>query len=427
MAICGQMAPPVFDGSLKTRISKGIPLTPAGLTAMSPDSSALSRRQVLLRGAAAWSAAAFAALNANIRALAAAEASAAEPAKPRSFWSPFASLRELEKIAPAQMTPEAWEFINGGAGDENTIRWNVEAYQALRLRARMLVDVTKLDTRVKLFGRELPHPILLSPASDHNLVHPEAEVATAKGAGGAQATMVVSTFASKPIEEISHAATQPLWHATYVQPDRSRTLDLLHRAEAAGFEAICVPVDSPVVGARDREHHTYRFKDHGPVSFANRPANYWRYPTTWSDLEWFRSQTKLPLIPKGILTAEDAEQAIKAGASAIFVSNHGGRNLDTLPATIEVLPEIAQKVAGRVPLLIDGGIRRGTDVLKALSLGATAVSVGRPYLYGLAVNGADGVSAVVNILRNELEMALALVGRPSIGQLDKSVIWSKSE
>ena len=320
------------------------------------------------------------------------------------------SLRDFERLAPGTMTREAWEFISSGAGDERTVRWNEEAFGRLQLRQRILEDVSRLDTRIRLLGRERPHPILLAPTSNHTLVHPEGEVATARGAGAAGATMVVSTFADKPLEEIARAATQPLWHATYVMKDRGRTRDLLRRAEAVGCEAICIPIDSPVVGARDREHRTYRFP-RDPVSFLDYPADYWRYPTTWKDIEWVRSQTKLPLVLKGILDPEDADRGIRAGAAAIYVSNHGGRNLDTLPATIEALPEVAEKVSGRVPILVDGGVRRGTDVIKALALGATAVAIGRPYLYGLAVSGADGVRGVVNVLRNELETAMALTGR----------------
>jgi 4-hydroxymandelate oxidase len=332
------------------------------------------------------------------------------------------SLRDFERLAPRKMTREAWEFISSGAGDEHTLRWNEEAFGRRRLRQRALEDVSRLDTRVRLFGRERPHPILLAPTSNHTLVHPEGEVATARGAGAAGATMVVSTFADKPLEEIARAATQPLWHATYVMKDRGRTRDLLGRAQALGCEAICIPIDSPVVGARDREHRTYRFPRE-PVSLLDYPAEYWRYPTTWKDIDWVCSQTKLPVVLKGVLDPEDADRGIRAGAAAIYVSNHGGRNLDTLPATIEVLAEVAEKVSGRVPIIVDGGVRRGTDVIKALALGATAVAVGRPYLYGLAVSGADGVRGVVNILRNELEMAMALTGRPTIASIDRSLIF----
>ena len=348
---------------------------------------------------------------------------AREPGPERPGRPPVpGSLREMESLAQERMSPEAWEFINSGAADEATVRRNVDAFRSLLLRPRAPADVAGLDTRITLFGKERPHPILISPTASHGLVHEDAEVATAQGAGAAGATLVVSTFSTKPLEEIARAARGPLWHATYIMKDRGATKDLLARAKAAGVEAIAIPVDSPVVGARDREHRTYRFKDRRPVSFAEYPAAYWRYPTTWKDIEWARGATDLPIVLKGILHPDDAEEAVRAGAAAVFVSNHGGRNLDTLPSTIEVLPEIVQAVAGRVPVLLDGGVRRGTDVLKALALGARAVLVGRPSLYGLAVGGAAGVAAVVNILRNELEMAMALSGRPSIARLDRSVL-----
>ncbi|HLY08807.1 MAG TPA: alpha-hydroxy acid oxidase [Planctomycetota bacterium] len=335
------------------------------------------------------------------------------------------SLRDVEAAAAERMSREAWEFIQSGAADERTVRRNVEAFQSLLLSPRCLRDVTGIDTRVSLLGLDLPHPILISPTASHGLVHPDAEVATAQGAGAAGALLIVSTFATKSLEEIAKAAGGPLWHATYVMKDRGATKDLFQRAKAAGFRAIVIPVDSPVVGARDREHRTYRFKDRKPVSFAEYPANYWRYPTTWKDLDWARGATDLPIVLKGILHPEDADQAVRSGASAVFVSNHGGRNLDTLPSTIEVLPRVAETVAGRVPILLDGGVRRGTDALKALALGARAVSLGRPSLYGLALGGARGVAGVVHVMRNELEMAMALVGRPTIASLDPSVVYGR--
>jgi 4-hydroxymandelate oxidase len=316
----------------------------------------------------------------------------------------------------------AWELIDSGAGDELTVRWNEEAYQKVRLRPQALVDISHIDTRIRLFGRELPHPILLAPASSHTMVHPEGEVATARGAGAAKATMLVSTWADKPIEEIAKAATQPLWFAAYVMKERERTKDLVQRAEAAGFEAMCILIDTPVIGARDREHRYYRFKSK-PILNKDYPINYYRFPAVWKDVEWIRSLTKLPIVLKGIMNPDDADLAIRAGAAAVYVSNHGGRNLDTLPATLEVLPQIADKVAGRVPVLMDGGIRRGTDILKALALGATATLIGRPYFHGLSVGGAEGVTGVINILRNELEMAMALTGRPTIDKINRSVIY----
>jgi 4-hydroxymandelate oxidase len=348
---------------------------------------------------------------------------ATNPGTPPMAGTPprLVSLRDFERKASSSMPRATWEFINSGAGDEATVRWNEEAFQRLRLRQRVMDDLSRLDTRVRVLGRERPHPILLSPTSNHGLVHPQGELETARGAGDAGAILIVSTFADRPLEEIARAAKGPLWHATYVMKDRGRTRDMLQRAEAVGCEAICVPVDSPVVGARDREHRTYRFPRE-PISFQDYPVDFWRFPTTWKDIDWIRSQTKLPLVLKGILEPADAERAIRAGAQAVFVSNHGGRNLDTLPATLEVLSDVADKVAGRVPILLDGGVRRGTDVLKALALGATAVAIGRPYLYGLACSGAAGVRAVVNVLRNELEMAMALTGRPTIASIDRSVV-----
>ncbi|HVR85360.1 MAG TPA: alpha-hydroxy acid oxidase [Planctomycetota bacterium] len=377
-------------------------------------------RRNLLRSTGIWASAA--ALPAAVSAGADPERREAE-APSAGLASEAVSLRDIEAIAGEKMSREAWEFINSGAADELTVWRNIEAFQALSLHPRALADVSKLDTRVTLFGRELPHPILISPTASHGLVHPDAEVATAQGAAAARSTLVVSTFSTRSLEEIARAAREPLWHATYIMKDRGATKDLLGRAKSAGFEAIVIPVDSPVVGARDREHRTYRFKDKKPITLSEYPANFWRYPTTWKDIEWARGATDLPLVLKGILHPEDAERAVGAGASGIFVSNHGGRNLDTLPSTIEVLPEIAHAVAGRIPILLDGGIRRGTDVLKALSLGARAVSVGRPSLYGLAMGGAAGVTAVINILRNELEMAMALTGRPTMSSLDPSVIY----
>jgi len=350
---------------------------------------------------------------------------APNPAPPPASEVParLVNVHDFERRASSSMPRASWEFINSGAGDELTVRWNEEAFQRLQLRQRVMGDLSGLNTRIRLMGRERPHPILLSPTANHGLAHPQAELETARGAGDARAILIVSTVADRPLEEIAQAATQPLWHATYVQKDRGRTLDLLKRAEAVGCEAICVPVDSPVIGTRDREHRTYRYPRE-PVSYADYPVDYWRFPTTWKDIDWIRSQTKLPLVIKGILDPADAELGIRAGAQAIFVSNHGGRNLDTLPATLDVLSDVADKVAGRVPILVDGGVRRGTDVLKALALGASAVGIGRPYLYGLACSGAAGVRAVVNILRNELEMAMALTGRPTIASIDRSVVHS---
>ena len=352
---------------------------------------------------------------------------------------PPADVPDYMRLAEQRMPLMSWEYINGGAADELSLRWNREAYDKIRLRPRVLVDVSQLDTRVTLFGREHAFPILLAPTAYHKLAHPDGEVATARGAGAADATMIVSTSATVSLEDVAKAATKPLWFQLYVQRDRGFTRELVRRAETAGYEALVVTVDSPVLGARYRETRT-KFTLPPGVERANlrglatatggqRATETNIYSAlldpklTWKEIEALRSSIKIPMILKGVLNGEDAARGVELGAAGIVVSNHGGRNLDTLPATIDALPEVVAKVGGRVPVLVDGGIRRGTDVLKAIAHGASAVLIGRAYLYGLAVGGADGVARVVNILRREFEMAMALTGRTSIASIDSSVLW----
>jgi 4-hydroxymandelate oxidase len=320
-----------------------------------------------------------------------------------------------------------------------TLRWNREAYDRIRLRPRILVDVSKIDMRVKLFGQEMAHPILLAPTAYHKLAHAEGEMATVRGAGAANATMILSTMSTTSLEDVAAAATKPLWFQLYVQSDRGFTRELVQRAEAAKYRALVVTVDSPVLGPRYRETRS-EFTLPPGVERANltklptktgghRPTEGTIYTAlldpklTWKEIEWLRAMTKLPVLLKGVLNPDDAARGVERGAAGIIVSNHGGRNLDTVPATIDALPEVAARVGGRVPVLVDGGIRRGTDVLKAIGLGASAVLIGRAYLFGLAVGGADGVAHVVNILRREFEMAMALTGRTTLAEIDAGVIW----
>jgi len=361
------------------------------------------------------------------------------PLGPKAMSGDPVDIPDYERLAPAHMSEMAWEFMSGGAADELSLRWNHEAYARLRLRPRVLVDVSKIDTRVTLFGREHAFPILLAPTAYHKLVHPEGELATARGAGAAGTTMVVSTTATTSIEDIAAVATQPLWFQLYVQPDRGFTRELVQRAEKAGCQALVVTVDAPVLGPRYREMRSKFTLPEGmeranlrglkSAKGAQRASEATIFsavqdPTVvWKDIEWLRSLTKVPVLTKGVLNPDDAALAVSAGAAGIIVSNHGGRNLDTVPATIEALPGVVEKVAGRVPVLVDGGIRRGTDVLKALALGATATLIGRPYLYGLAVGGASGVTHVIHILRRELQMAMASSGRPTLASIDSSLIW----
>ena len=361
--------------------------------------------------------------------------------------SQLACLADYESAASRRIPRTFWEFYNGAAADELTMRWNVEAYQRMRLKPRALVDVSQLDTRVTLFGREHAFPILLAPTAYQKLAYSEGEIATARGANAADATMVLSTNSTTAVEEVARTAKNPLWFQLYVQRDRGFTRELVLRAQAAGCQALCLTVDTPVAGVRNREDradfrlppgvelpHLRGLKVNGVdisrsgaghLPMGNSIYNAITDPSlAWKDVEWLSAVVKIPLLLKGVLNPDDADHAVKSGASGIIVSNHGARNLDTVPATIEALPLITQRVSGRIPVLVDGGIRRGTDVLKALACGANAVLIGRPYVYGLGVAGQDGVARVVDILQREFKMAMALTGRPTISSIDHSVIWS---
>ena len=342
------------------------------------------------------------------------------------------------------MSDNARAYITGAAGDELTLRWNREAYDKLRINPRVLTDVSKLDTTTTVFGVKLAHPILVAPTAYHRLVHAEGELATVRGVGAAAGMMGISSFATTSVEDIAKAASGPLFFQLYIQPDRGLTREMVERAHEAGCKAICVTVDSPVAGARNREARA-RFAlpeglerpnlkprgGQGPAASVTHRApegsifsSVLDPSLTWKDIAWVKSISKVPVWVKGIVNPDDALRAATEGVDGVMVSNHGARNLDTLPATIDALPRIAAKVEGRVPLIVDGGVRRGTDIIKAIALGAQAVMIGRPVLYGLTVGGADGVEKVINTLRQELEMALALSGRRSLAELDASVIWT---
>jgi 4-hydroxymandelate oxidase len=352
----------------------------------------------------------------------------------------IATLNEFDALARARLNQMAYDYVAGGVGNEVTLRSNLASWDRIHVRPRILVDVSAIDTRVRLFNQELPHPVLFAPTAYHRLYHPDGELETVRGAAESKTTLVASAFATTTIEDMARAAPAPLWFQLYVERDHGITKALVQRAEAAGCKAICVTVDQPVRGYRDREirdgfalppgveranlrglSETLTKKiyaDDGVYTPSHDPS------FTLRDLEWLRSLTRLPLLAKGVLTPEAADDVIRAGIAGIVVSNHGGRSVDTVPATAEVFPGIVDKVAGRVPLLVDGGIRRGTDVMKALGMGANAVLIGRPYVYALAVAGAKGMRRAVDILVTELKMSMAMSGRPNIASLGRDLIWN---
>ncbi|WP_029004563.1 alpha-hydroxy acid oxidase [Azorhizobium doebereinerae] len=347
-------------------------------------------------------------------------------------------LSDYETLARKQLPPNAWAYLAAAAGDGLTARWNKEAYDRLRLLPHVLCDLTKASTRTQLLGLEIDHPILLAPVAYHRLFHMEGEIATAQGAGAAKAPMVVSTQASTALEDIRAAGTGQLWFQLYVQNDWDFTVKLLRRAEAAGYTALVVTVDAPV-SLRTQERRagftlprgvdavnlrglsTATFQASG---IGDSPLFGGALPVTplWGEVARLRALTHLPILLKGVQAPDDAARALAEGADGIIVSNHGGRVLDGIPASIDLLPRVVDALEGRIPVLVDGGIRRGTDVLKALALGASAVMIGRPYIHGLAVAGAVGVAHAVHLLRAELEVAMALTGRATLDAVTRDVL-----
>lgn len=386
---------------------------------------AMNRRSFLVQAAATLSTGALARPGQTPLASTASATSSPQTQSPDALESkhePLLSLFDFEAEARLRIPHAVWERISGGAADEITLRWNREGYDHIRLKPRILVDVSKLDTRVTLFGQELPFPILLAPTGGQGFIQPQGDLAAARGAAAANALYVISSSASMKVEDVAKSTKGPVWFQLYVQKDRGFTRDLVQRAEGSGCRALCVTVDSPTFGARNRED---RAKNELPErELPNLKGKDYLDPSlTWKDIDWLRSFASVPVLLKGVLNPDDVAIAVKAGVSGIMVSNHGARNLDTAPATIDALPLVVEKVAGRVPVLVDGGIRRGTDIVKALGLGASAVLIGRPYLWGLGISGAQGVTRVVEILRKEFELAMALTGRPTIASIDRSVLW----
>lgn len=348
----------------------------------------------------------------------------------------IAALADYEPFARERLSEGAWAYLNGGAGDEWTMRENVAAFARLPLRSRVLRTMAGATTRASLLGTELAAPILLAPTAYQKLAHPDGELATVLAAGALETCVVVSTQASVSLEEIAAQAHAPLWFQLYIQPDREFTERLVRRAEAAGYRALVLTVDAPVNGIRNREQRSGFVLPRGIEAVNlkgmrlppdNPDALLFGAPLLdsapdWTDLAWLRNLTRLPILLKGIVDSDDARLAVEHGMDGIIVSNHGGRALDGVPATIDLLPAVADAVGAAVPVLMDGGIRRGTDVLRALALGAKAVLVGRPCIHALAAAGALGVAHALRILRAELEFAMALTGCSHVHEIDRSVL-----
>jgi 4-hydroxymandelate oxidase len=339
----------------------------------------------------------------------------------------IASAGDYEAPARERLDPAAWAYLCGGAGDEITLRANREAWDALRLLPRVLRPLDGGCAGIELLGRPLASPLLVAPMAFQRLAHGDGEAATALAAAAQGAGMVLSAQASQRLEDVAalvrdEAGRGPLWFQLYLQRERAHTLELVQRAEAAGFEALVLTVDAPTSGARDRERRAGFRLPLGIAAVNLRPAapqpeepegffnQVVAQAPTWEDVAWLRGATRLPLLLKGVLHPADARQALALGVAGLIVSNHGGRTLDTAVSTARALPRIADALGGALPLLVDGGIRRGTDVLKALALGAHAVLLGRPVLHGLATAGALGVAHVLRLVRDEFEIAMALCG-----------------
>lgn len=331
------------------------------------------------------------------------------------------TLADHEALAQQRLDPANWAYISGGAGDEITLRANSEGWRQWLLRPRVLQPLAGLHTRTHLLGRDWPSPVLVAPMACHRLAHPDGEYATAVAAAALGVGMVLSTQTSAPPEQVAALYLNdtdrgPLWFQLYGHNDRGWMRELLHRIRQAGYEAIVVTADAPLQGVRDRERragfnlpaelcawHAHSFTTSGVSALLARALQ-------WDDLAWLVAESGLPVLVKGILHPDDARQAVQLGAAGVVVSNHGGRTLDTTLPTALALPAITSALQGDATVLVDGGIRRGTDVLKALALGADAVLLGRPILYGLANAGAAGVAHVLRLLLDELHAAMALCG-----------------
>ena len=353
---------------------------------------------------------------------------------------PFLNLAEIEEAARERLGTMAYEYYVGGANDEVTVSENRSAFDRLALRYHVMVDVSRRSTKTTVLGTPLEMPVLVAPTAFQRLACDDGELATARAAAAAGTVMILSTASTCSIEDVA-AIDGPKWFQLYVYSDRGLTKALVERAEACGMEAVVLTVDAPVLGRRERDLRN-RFHlpsgirlanvpssgsvpmptGHGESGLANHFASGIDASLTWKDIDWLHSITKMPVLIKGIVRGDDAIQAVEHGVAGIIVSNHGGRQLDTAIASIRALPEVAEAVAERAEVLVDGGVRRGTDVIKALALGARAVLLGRPVVWGLAAGGENGARRVLDLLRAEIDLAMALCGCPTIDDISRDLV-----
>jgi 4-hydroxymandelate oxidase len=353
----------------------------------------------------------------------------------------FLNLQEAEQLARELLPGPTYDYFAGGANDELTLRANRAAFDELALRYRVLVDVSRRDLSVALLGIRSPAPLVIAPMAFQRLAHPDGELAMARAAGGLGLPMTVSTFSTETLEAVRAASGAPLWFQLYVHQDRGITRGLVERAAAAGYAALVLTVDVPEIGRRERdERNGFRLSPalrvanflpgaSDPLQQEDAGSGLASFVTgmrdaslSWRDLEWLAGIAPLPLLIKGVVRADDARRAVEHGAAGVVVSNHGGRQLDTAVASLRALPAVAEAVGGSVLVMVDGGIRRGTDVLKALALGAHAVMVGRPLLWGLALEGEAGARRVLQLLWNELDLAMALAGAPTLADITADLL-----
>ena len=342
------------------------------------------------------------------------------------------NLFEFEAIAKERLPQGDYDYIAGGATDEISVDRNRRAFASWALRPRVLRDVHSLDLSTTVLGTKVDLPVLIAPCAGQKKAHAGGEIAAGRAAAARGTIYTVSANAAVPFEELAKAVTGHLWLQMYLFRDREMTREWLRRAKASGYGAVCLTVDSQFRSKRERNiRNNFRndrgvnFPPVGPQTAAllsGRPGEGADPASTWEDLAWIKGESDLPIIAKGVMTGEDVEQCVKAGADAVVVSNHGGRHIDNTLATIEVLPEAVVAAKGKVEVLLDGGIRRGADVVKAIALGAKAVFIGRPLFWGLAVDGEQGVIRVLDILREEIEITIAKCGRADIASIDSTVV-----